>query len=437
MAISRAWTNTTLLIAAGLAVAAGPAGAAPDRDAAGPGPGPAPEVTIVGGQAASTCQWPTTVALFGGGGLCTGTLVHPRLILYAAHCGTSFNEATFGENLGGMGVPIERCQRNSGIDQVGPHDYAFCVLAQAVDRVPLTPVLYGCEGDNLTTGRQVAIAGFGEDENENAGVKRWAMTQISGFDSGMIVVGGGGTSAWFGDSGGPAYIQLDDGGWRAFGIVSGGPGPGQGVYYVDMRTVVSWVEQNSGIDITPCHDVDGSWNPSAACGGYATAPTQGDSWADFCGRNDPRTLPSTTCGSFEPDETPPQVRIVSPADGTEIDEAPSQVIIEVDAQDDRGVRRVRLAVNGEELQELSTEPYRVTGTFPKGTYRLVAQAEDTSGNTAQSSVHEIFIGERAGCLCSSTSGAPGWGAAALAALLLLSLRALWRPTRSRGSRPSC
>ena len=52
---------------------------------------------IYGGSKVKQCGWPTTVALGG----CTGTLVHPELVIFAAHCmqGSSGpSKATFGDN---------------------------------------------------------------------------------------------------------------------------------------------------------------------------------------------------------------------------------------------------------------------------------------------------------------------------------------------------
>ena len=415
--------RTAHLVAAVCLLTAPAASAAP----AGQSP-PAPvegDPAIVGGQEATTCQWPTAVALVSSLGLCTGTLVHPRVVLYAAHCGTEFSEAVFGETMTGtVQVPIESCNRNTAADEVGPSDYAYCVLATPMDEVPITPVAFGCEGNELTVGHPVAIAGFGEDENQDFGVKRWAMTSITGYDTGMVLIGGDGTGAWRGDSGGPVYAQFDDQGWRTFGIVSGGPGPGQAVYYVTMGNAVPWVEQASGIDITPCHNAQGDWQPTPDCRGYATTPTAAASWAEQCGGSDPLSRPSTTCGPpFAPEENDPEVRIVAPGDGTVIDQFPAEITIEVEAVDDTAVRAVRLAIDGEVLQERTSEPWQFSGTFPKGTYDLVALAEDVSGNQAESDTATLYVGEEPdGCFCSTGGQVDGGDLLLAAAVLFLLLR---------------
>jgi MYXO-CTERM domain-containing protein len=357
--------------------------------------------TIVGGELAETCDWPTTVLMQGGGGLCTGTLVHPEIVLFAAHCPTP-SQVRFGEstNRVAAAVPVERCERFGSGAQVANDDYAYCKLAQAVELAP-TPILYGCERDELQIGSEVAIAGFGQDESGRAGTKRWATTQVTGFPSSgnnanMVAVGGNGTGAWQGDSGGPAYLQLDDGGWRAFGIVSGGSGAGQPVLYVQMHTVVEWVESRSGVDITPCHDVDGTWNPGPDCGRYATTPTAGGSWANGCANGDPLSPMSQTCGlAFgETDTVPPTIAITSPTNGATFPDDPTTVQVTIDAQDDVGIVRVWLEINGADQPiEDRVAPYEFSNvTFPAGSYTLRAKVEDFGGQIAVSEPVGVGVG---------------------------------------------
>src|SRR5688572_9042182 len=59
-----------------------------------------PESRIYGGAPVGACGWPTTVSL---GGSCTGTLVHPQVVLYAAHCGDDYSSIRFGEKVSGGG----------------------------------------------------------------------------------------------------------------------------------------------------------------------------------------------------------------------------------------------------------------------------------------------------------------------------------------------
>jgi Trypsin/Bacterial Ig domain len=385
------------------------------------------DARIVGGSAAQRCQWPSTVMLSDGFTLCTGILVHARIVLYAGHCGTAFTQVEFGEQFrAGYTAPLTECRRRSDSDGIGPLDYAYCVLEEPVSGVPIAPVLYGCEGDVLTPGSEVVIVGFGEDDSEQVGNKRWARTSFGGTDGSMLVIGGDGVSPSFGDSGGPAFVRLDDGSWRAFGLVSGGVGPGQPSYYVDLQSVVTWVESESGHDITPCHAQESvTWQPGYECGGFATTPLSTGSWDDQCSGADPLSGRSSTCGAAGgTDDEPPRVAIRSPEDGAVIDEVPAEVTIEIDASDDAsGVRRVRLEVDGEVLDEDAAEPWAFTGRFPKGSYTLTAVADDAGGNTTRSDERELHVGEEpGGCLGCRVAGEGHLGSLLAAALAWLAWR---------------
>src|SRR5687768_132103 len=63
---------------------------------------PVPPTSIVGGSEVAACGWPSVVAL---DGTCSGTLVHPRVVLYAAHCGPNVDFVTPGD-VEADGTPI-------------------------------------------------------------------------------------------------------------------------------------------------------------------------------------------------------------------------------------------------------------------------------------------------------------------------------------------
>ena len=72
-------------------------------------------VGIVGGSAVEACGWPTTV--YTGG--CTATLVHPKAISTAQHCGSP-SSIQFGTEAGvGPTVAVTSCVGDAGGDGGG------------------------------------------------------------------------------------------------------------------------------------------------------------------------------------------------------------------------------------------------------------------------------------------------------------------------------
>ncbi len=253
---------------------------------------------IYGGGKVKPCAWPTTVALGG----CTGTLVHPEVVVFAAHCmegGSAPSQARFGdnENSPAFVVNLTGCLANPSYGAKSGYDVAFCKLAKPVTQVPIVPILMGCETQVLVPGASVVAVGFGEaNDGLGWGPKREVTMALNSVSNGEAFIGGNGKDTCYGDSGGPVFIQLSDGTWRVFGITSYGEYCGGGGYYSMMHTAIDWLEQKSGVDLTPCHAA-AQWSPGASCGAFPKSPgLGGSSWAQGCASADV-SGPSATCGA--------------------------------------------------------------------------------------------------------------------------------------------
>ncbi|MCA9681884.1 MAG: trypsin-like serine protease [Myxococcales bacterium] len=359
---------------------------------------------IWGGEDAEPCAWPTTVRVTDSQALCTGSLIHPRVVMYAAHCGAQGKTVRFGETSNtSKSREVEYCKINPGYsgqawDQA--HDWAYCVLAEPMTDIPTTPVGFGCEVNQyLHNGQTIAIVGFGNNSGDSgAGSKRWAFTTISYLQNSKFVVGGGGQpTICSGDSGGPAFIQYDDGTWHVYGIASTksdntcSSAPGT---HSNAVNAVKWIETDSGIDVTPCHDSNGTWNPTALCGNFSTAQAgvSGGVWATYC--QDTTALDwSSTCGTdFETlyaEDVPPELNFVIPKDGDVYPDAPALLDVTVNIWDDTPQPvSTTLFINGMEISTSKSAPAVWGGAnFPAGEYTLLAHGVDFWGNETSTEVH--------------------------------------------------
>ena len=386
-------------------------------------------LAITGGLPVPLCAFPSAVWLHG----CSGTLVSPQHVVFAAHCDDP-SSVFFGEDATegrGRTIDVDACVRHPDGGPGTGHDFALCRLAFAVDDIAIIPPLMGCELDALPPGVAVTIVGFGLTPDGDFARKHAVTTTFHGFNEvGEAMIGGDGEDACRGDSGGPVFVELPDGGgWRFFGITSyGEPDCESGGFSSVVHVGMPWFEDAAQHDLTPCTDAHGAWDPDPRCGAAPLRPDiGGGDWIEGCDAG-PLSSWIETCGdpfAREPDVDAPHVAIATPSSGTEL---ATQVItgtarfeVRIDASDAGwGVHWVELHADGEALRGAVdfTDPHMVMAELPPGLHELTAVARDHAGHVARSEAIEIGVDE-------TPPSIPSPPADAIASCRIASPSAMW------------
>jgi hypothetical protein len=227
--------------------------------AASSGCGGAPDTAIVelavyGGTDVAPGEWEAVVAMR----WCTGVIVADRLVVYAAHCGTDFDEIAIGTDAFApqRRIPVSGCRAHPDAALGNGRDIALCSLRESAGDVPSIELMTETEAAAVQPGAMVRQVGYGKDSNAGAfGTKRETVGYVEKLGDNIVIAGkGGGTCE--GDSGGPALLRLDPPNaagapeWRVLGLLSGGTSFDCAVstdHYSSASVARAWIEDESGI----------------------------------------------------------------------------------------------------------------------------------------------------------------------------------------------
>jgi hypothetical protein len=160
--------------------------------------------TLINGEEVSKDDWRSVVRIKVGNSGCSATVVGPKVVITAAHCGSNGATATFdlaGKSYSGK---IERSSLYPGKD----HDQAVIILDQPVPKEDVK--VFASIGGNPVVGGKIYLLGYGCTQagggGGNDGKLRAGLATIKGF-SGYGIISSEGAALCFGDSGGPAMVD--------------------------------------------------------------------------------------------------------------------------------------------------------------------------------------------------------------------------------------
>lgn len=179
---------------------------------------------LIGGDAADPKDWPASFTTSQGNSRCTGTMIGPRTLQLAAHCVGNGRAASI--NYKGKSY-TSVCTHSPNYANNATADYALCSLSESLD-LPWYESILTPETNKIKVGDKIVLAGMGCTQPGGGGgnnnVFRVGEAPVTRMPSGTNndIVTQGKSALCFGDSGGSAFWEDDQGILRIAGVNSRG-----------------------------------------------------------------------------------------------------------------------------------------------------------------------------------------------------------------------